>query len=415
MKNKKIILLLIILFSTQLIGSGGSVYSRYGIGDLYHSGSAYQLSLGGLGVSMSNPKYINTTNPATLSSLKNTRFGVSVLSNTSILDDGITNATYSHTQFSGFHIAFPIKETLGMGFVLGMEPYSTINYEVYNTVVTDVDDIINKEEFSGNGGLSKVYLGISYLLPGGIALGSTFNYYTGNVQYNSTYLYDGESDLVDSYFIDDFKYKGLGATFGLQSPDISELLSLTNISNFNFGLTYEIVGSLTTNNTVVARTSIGEKTVNSSEISTKLPSKLNAGFNFTVNEKYLLVFDYVYQPWSKYEQNDLTSPYLTDLTRYSLGFEYGANNKRFASFWELVRYRGGLSYEQSQYEINDERINQLGIHAGISFPLGTENTIDIGLMYGIRGTTDSNLLKENILKASFSLNFGELWFSRRDG
>ena len=46
--------------------------------------------------------------------------------------------------------------------------------------------------------------------------------------------------------------------------------------------------------------------------------------------------------------------------------------------------------------------------------LGSENSIDIGLMYGIRGTNDSNLAKENIIQASFSLNFGELWFIRRE-
>ncbi len=40
--------------------------------------------------------------------------------------------------------------------------------------------------------------------------------------------------------------------------------------------------------------------------------------------------------------------------------------------------------------------------------------MDIGLMYGIRGTKDSNLAKENIFQASFSLNFGELWFVRRE-
>ncbi len=68
----------------------------------------------------------------------------------------------------------------------------------------------------------------------------------------------------------------------------------------------------------------------------------------------------------------------------------------------------------TQYTFKGEDINQFGVHTGISFPLGFDNSIDVGLMYGIRGTTNQNLLKENIFQATFSVNFGELWFVRQD-
>ncbi len=414
MKNKNYILFTLIVIATQIYASGGgSLYSRYGIGDLYHSGSAMQLSLGGLGIVLNDNRYINTSNPATLFDIKNTRFGAGVSSNVSAIDDGSEQAIYSHVKFSGFHIAFPLKESLGMGFILGMSPYSVTNYNVINSVKSSVGDDYD-EEFVGEGGLSKVFLGISYLLPGEIAFGVTLDYYTGNVQYNSSYFYIESSDLFDSSFIEEYKYKGLGATLGFESPDLSEVLGIERISNLRLGAIYEISGAINTNKSVVVLTTLGEKKLESSEIKTKLPTKLGVGLNFTLNDKYLLVLDYLYQPWSKYEQNDLKSKYLKDLTRYSLGFEVGDQTKRFATFWELVKYRCGLSYEQSQYEINEEGINQLGIHAGISLPLGLINSIDIGLMYGVRGTTDSNLLKENIFQASFSLNFGEQWFVRRE-
>jgi hypothetical protein len=412
MKNKKYFLFALII-TTQLFASGGSLYTRYGIGDLNHSGSAIQLSLGGLGIALNDSRYINTHNPATLFDIKDTRFGAGVSSNTSFLNDGVTDATYSHVKFSGFHIAFPIKESLGMGFILGMAPYSVTNYNVINSVNSSIGDNFD-ETFEGAGGISKVFLGVSYLLPADIAFGATFDYYTGNVQYKSSYSYVDSSGLFDSYFIDEYKYKGLGVTLGLESPDLSKVFGINEITNFRLGATYEISGAINTTNSVLARTTIGDKIFKSSDIETNLPAKLGIGLNLTLSDKYLLILDYLYQPWSKYEQNNQKSEYLRDLTRYSLGFELGQQTKRFATFWELVKFRGGLSYEQSQYEIGVEGINQIGFHTGISIPLGLENSIDIGLMYGIRGTTDFNLLKENILQASFSLNFGELWFVRRE-
>jgi len=401
-----------LVFISNIYSSGGSLYTRYGIGDLYYSGTSYKLSLGGAGTSLSDEKYVNLNNPATWNSIKNVRFGTSLISNSSIIDDGIENVTYTHVRFSGFHIAFPVKESLGIGFVFGMTPYSVVNYEVINKV--SQEDIDNYDEiYEGSGGLSKLFFGVSYKLPFDISLGATFDYYTGSFKYKSSFIFE-ESTLTNSFFDTEFDYKGLGGTFGLESPDLATVFKLNNISNFRFGLTYEFSGKINTDTSLVALTTLGENEFESAKVKTDLPHKIGAGLNFTINEKYLVVLDYLYQPWSKYEQNGLKTDYLRDLSRYSIGFEYGEQVKRFASFWELIRYRGGLSFEQSQYDINGEGINQLGIHAGISLPLGLENTIDIGFMYGSRGSTDSNLLKENIFQASVSLNFGEFWFVRRD-
>ena len=413
MKNKIIILIVALTFASQNFAQGGSVYSRFGIGDLYHTNNAMQISLGGLGTSIINKLYVNTNNPASIYQINNTKFGISLNSNVSLLDDGISNATYSNVTFSGFHVAFPIKESLGIGFILGMKPYSSVQYEIDQSGSLPNTDISN-ESYKGSGGLSKVFIGFSTLLPLDLALGVTFDYYTGNIQYSATSSYVDSSGFYDSNFINEFKYKGLGATIGLESPDLAQIFNMNGISNFRLGLTYEVSGAINTDSAKVVRTTIGESTFNSSKFDTKIPFKLGAGLNFIINNKYLLVLDYLYQPWSKYEQNGLKSNSLRDLSRYSFGIEYGDQTKRFASFWELIKYRCGLSYEQSQYQINGEGINQLGIHAGFAFPLGLDNSIDIGLMYGIRGTNDSNLLKEKIIQASFSINLGEFWFIRRE-
>jgi len=278
---KKIIFIVLLLFLTNstLQATGGSLYSRYGIGDLYYSNSAMHLSLGGLGVSLLNNKYINTSNPATLFSIRNTRFGANVSSTTFQLDDGIENAVYTRVKFTGFHITFPVKESLGMGFILGMTPYSDVNYDVINS--TGIADDVIEEQFEGTGGISKVFFGLSYLLPFDIAVGATFDYYTGNVQYKSSYQYSESSELLDSYFVNDYKYKGLGATLGFESPDLAKVFQLEGITNFRIGASYEISGPMNTDTAIVVRTSIGENTYESDQFDTKIPTKLVLGLNLT--------------------------------------------------------------------------------------------------------------------------------------
>jgi hypothetical protein len=98
-----------------------------------------------------------------------------------------------------------------------------------------------------------------------------------------------------------------------------------------------------------------------------------------------------------------------------VGFEYRNADKRLKdSFWEQFDLRGGLSLEESQYRVFGENIKQLMLHFGFSFPIGNFNSIDVGLAYGFRGQTGSNLIRENIFRGTVSVSLGELWFVRQE-
>ncbi|MCB0748713.1 MAG: hypothetical protein KDC90_14730 [Ignavibacteriae bacterium] len=411
MRNKIFIVFTILMFS-ELFASGGSVYTRYGLGDLYLYNSARKLSLGGIGTAILDNEIVNLNNPATWSAMDNTKFGASMLSNFSIISDENFNASYSQVKFTGFHLGLPVQRDYGIGFVIGIIPFSTINYDVQNSYTSgQVNNY--QQDFIGSGGLSKAFFGFSYILPLDISIGATLDYYTGNAKYQTTIIYDGTSDFSNSNFTSEFKYKGLGTTLGLLTPNLASIFNSDRINNVRLGVSYEISGKLNTDSSGIATTAIGETVFEAQSFYTKMPKKLSIGLNFNF-DKLIVNLDYVNQPWSKYRQNEKPSSYLSDLNRYSIGVEFDPNSKKYGTFWELVKYRGGLSYEQSQYTIKGLKVNQVGIHTGMSFPLGLENTIDVGLMYGIRGTTENNLLKEKIFQASFTINLGELWFIRPD-
>jgi hypothetical protein len=79
---------------------------------------------------------------------------------------------------------------------------------------------------------------------------------------------------------------------------------------------------------------------------------------------------------------------------------------------ELMVWRAGLSYEQTQYIFNTTGIDQYSVFGGFTYPLGVDNTLDLGIQYGIRGSQESNILKENFVKLYLGISFGELWFMR---
>ncbi len=419
MLNKKIlysIIVVCLLFAnnSMIKANGGSIYSRYGLGDIYLENSAMKLSMGGLGTSIFSPKYINAVNPASLSALNSTLFNINLDSRLLHVSDRENSANYLDFKFQGFNIAFSIYDSLGIGFILGMSPYSLVDYEVDNGNVSKGNYTFN-ERYEGTGGLSKIYFGLSFTLPFDFSIGATFNYYTGDIQYQTANEYADSLGLYNTLFIAENKYKGLGTTLGFESPDFAKLFNLNKFSNFRIGAFYEIAGSMNTDSSIVAVTSIGSKSFNKEDFLTKIPNKLGLGLSFIYDNNLVVAADYFYQPWSKFERNGIIkSKYLSDLKRYSLGVEVGNQLKKYGSFWELVKYRCGLSYEESQYKINGEKINVMGLHAGISFPLGINNSIDLGFMYGIRGKTENNLLKENIFRISFSLNLNEMWFIRRE-
>jgi hypothetical protein len=139
---------------------------------------------------------------------------------------------------------------------------------------------------------------------------------------------------------------------------------------------------------------------------------LNLGTNLVLNNEYLLSLDYSYQPWSEYKFAGSNQPGLRDAYKISSGFEYRPDRQLGATFWEQIIWRAGVSFEQTQYEINNEGINQYSVSGGFSIPVGFENTLDIGLQYALRGTTKSNLFKENIIRLNFGISLGEVWFIR---
>jgi hypothetical protein len=413
MKYIKIILLLCIILPIELFPSGGSYYSRFGLGDFYYSFTARRMGMGELGIAALDHDYLNNLNPASWSNLRLTRFETGMIFHGTKINSSVSDVFHSQTIFSGMMIGFPISVPNGISLVAGITPYTNVSYEVAEQIDSNVVDKY-KLTYQGIGGISKVFFGLSYKLPFDISLGSSFDYYNGKVNYSTDMDFESSASYNDVTYNKEFSYHGIGFTIGMVSNNFAEMIGWEDMKELRLGFSFSSKVDLSTDTVSSSKTIIG--TINNSSLSYKsnLPLRFGAGLSVNFVDQYQVMLDYLYQPLSEYNKNGVYSQNIRDFYKVSLGLEYRKARPESQSFWEHVMLRCGLSYEQSQYTFEGEGINQTSVYAGFSMPLGYDNTIDFGFQYGKRGTLDKNLLNENIYKFSISLSIGELWFLRED-
>lgn len=398
----------------EVFPSGGSYYSRFGFGDFYYSFTARRMGLGDLGIASSEYDFLNNLNPASWSRMRLTRFETGIVYNGTGVTSNVSNVYHSQTVFTGMMVGFPISYDHGISLVSGIVPYSNINYDVKQNADSNIVDR-HTLSYQGSGGLSKIFLGLSYKLPFNFSLGSSFEYYTGKASYSTIINFDNtNTTFYDATYTKEYDYHGIGFSLGVISSNLASLVGMENLSDLRLGVTFSSSVSLATDSVSSSYTAIGTIKNGSKSIKTELPYRLGIGIATKWSDRYQVFLDYLFQPLSQFKRDDVASQYLRDMSKISLGFEYKNPRPESQSFWEQLILRSGLSYEQTQYTFNGTGINQVSVYGGVSIPLGFDNTIDLGLQYGKRGTTDNNLLNENIYKFSITLSIGELWFVRQE-
>ena len=405
----------VLLFTSQIgvFAQSSSSYSRIGIGDLVHTYSARRLAIGGLGVAVSDKDNISAINPAGWNSLEFARVDFGFTYRANFLQSSSQSAYYGRGDFNGFTFGIPVSQTYGVGAAIGLIPVSNVSYTVsQNSVLnTATSSEIYNTSYDGQGGISRAFIGSSYRLPFGLNVGATFDYYFGNIKYTSKTNFLNSSNTNAAYS-KTVRPQGLGTSIGLISPDISGLFNSEKISDARLGFAMKYISNLKTDTIMTSSSSAGTDTLGEGAVHTKIPIRINAGLSFKLNKNYQFSLDYLYQPMKDYTFNGLNSPNLRNTFKISTGFEYSKSDRLGLSFWEQFAWRAGLSYEQTQYIINNQGINQYSISGGFSMPLGFGNSLDVGIQYGIRGTTNSNLYRENNIKLDVSISLGEIWFIR---
>ena len=411
---KKIIsaVLLSLLFSFVVSAQSGSVYTRYGIGDMDYTYSARSLGIGHTGTAQMNRDYVEILNPASWTALNFTRIEFSLVLNGVLLKDANKSTYLTDADFKGFTFAFPISRKYGIGFASGLIPYSRISYEIIqkNKAVAPVTSDYTTT-YEGSGGLTRLFLGSTFRTSFDWTIGATLEYYFGTLKYDSKVDFDNPKFKSTNYELI-YRPTGFGTTVGLISQDLSGLFNSETISNLRLGVSVNFISNLTTDTSLVTDPNTRVDTISSGNTTLKVPVRVSAGLSMVLADEYNINLDYLYQPWTDFRIGSKHFNELRDVHKISAGFEYYPKRSLKSSFLEQIVWRAGLSYELSQYNINSTGINQYSVFGGFSIPLGVGNSFDLGLEYSYRGTTEANLIRENFFRINIGISFGELWFVR---
>ena len=414
---KKLIVPVFLFFTLISFAQQGtsSPYSFYGIGDVKFKGTAENRAMGGLTI-FSDSIHLNFQNPASYSNLKLTTFSLGGTYLTTDLSTNNQSEKARRTAVDYLAVGLPLGK-FGVGF--GLMPYSSVGYNIQSNIAATATNPEEIKQYSGTGGINKVFFGVGYALTKKLSVGVDYSYNFGKIQ---TYSFR---------FIE-------GIQYGTREKNLSDITGGTLTAGLNFNtpinkklngfasVTYSPDSKLSSLNSrniaTIQYSSSGAEIlvepldVDVANTNLTIPSKLAVGFGLGQNKKWMLGTEITFQKSSSMGNrfNDINNVNYENSTRFALGGFYIPNYNTFSKYYEKIIYRGGVRYENTGLIINNTSVKDYAVTAGIGLPImGVFSNINVGLEYGQRGTTSANLVQENYTNISIGFSLNDKWFQKR--
>lgn len=374
--------------------------SRFGYGDLNANLPNAYRAMGGVGIGMRSNKVINPAQPASYTACDSMTFMFDIAGSLLYTSYGDVNGVNSRMNgnLEYLTVQFPLwRQHIAMS--AGVTPYSAVGYK-FALADSINSDYYYLKSYSGSGGFTQVYAGLSFNICDWVALGVNAYYMFGSVTQNRNLTFtDASLDSVSQ--VDNLTANSLRLRYGVQLFHTfgKHSISLGAIYEHKQAfsrMTYEQIEN-TTNDTV--STMYG---------GFEMPMTYSLGLSYDYANRFLLGLDYQYQDWANAsyfgENNGLNSRH-----RWAMGIEY-RNNPESRKYIDRIMWRAGVNYTTSYTSNYDHP--ELGVTVGVGFPLKTSGTvINTTLEYGRRGNV--NILNENYLRFVVSASICEHWFFKR--
>ena len=407
-------------------------YSIFGVGDLATPGTAYNKSMGGVGIANRNNAYINITNPAAITARDSLAFmaDFSLYGENKLFEQGDINSVNNTFNINDCVISFPIYRSSAV--MLGITPYSGTGYS-YNYKYSD-PAIIGR---TGNINYSATGQGAIYQLFGAAAvtfwkrlsLGAEAIYYFGETEknYYGTFS-DASYNGVKNGF--DLQLHSLSGKFGVQyEQPVGDNGRLTLGATYTMGT--DLKGTVEefsfSSGTAVSDTlkySIDTLANNPGRVS--LAGEIGVGVCYRHSDKWMIEFDYTRSDWrgtgldkmggfmGNKVSSSSTSVFSTTVSQaFRLGFEIIPNRNDIRYYLKTVTYRGGAYYKNEYYLLDGQQIYSMGITLGATLPVFQgHNGLSLGVDIGQRGTLSANLIRERYINFSVGINIFDIWFRK---
>jgi long-subunit fatty acid transport protein len=414
---KKLIVPVFLFFTVISFAQQGtsSPYSFYGIGDVKFKGTAENRAMGGLTI-YSDSIHLNFQNPASYTNLKLTTFSLGGTYLTTDLETNSQSEKARRTAIDYLAVGLPLGK-LGVGF--GLMPYSSVGYNIQSNIAATTTDSEEIRQFSGTGGINKVFFGVGYALTKKWSIGLDYSYNFGKIQTYSFLFKEGLQYGSREKNLSDITGSTLnaGVTYNTQiNKKLNGFASLTYSPDSKLSLSNSRNIATIQYSSTGAEILVQPLDVDVDNTNLTVPSKLAVGFGVGQNKKWMLGTEITFQKTSNMGNrfNDINNVNYENSTRISVGGFYIPNYNSFSKYYEKINYRGGLRYENTGLIINNTPIKDYAVTVGFGLPLiGVFSNVNIGFEYGQRGTTSANLVQENYTNITIGFSLNDKWFQKR--
>ena len=278
--------------SAQEAYGGYSPYSIFGVGDLAVQGSAYNKSMGGVGIAGRNNRYLNIMNPAAVTARDSLSFmaSFSMNVNNKIFRQGDALSANNVVNVNDVVISFPIQRASAM--MLGIVPYSNTGFE-FGGRYTDPDlvgtagDIFYSAD--GIGSMYKLFAAAGVTFLKRISLGAELDYYFGNITKSFTTSFsDSSYSSISNKNV--LQLNGIGGR-----DDVSMVVGATYTTGAKLRGYYEngrmSVGSVTTDTLSYRNDTLGITK------HAALAGEIGVGISLKKANKWLVEFNYTRSDW----------------------------------------------------------------------------------------------------------------------
>lgn len=401
---KKVILSACLLISFVSFAQQGtaSPYSFFGIGDVRFKGTLENRSMAGVAVEQ-DTIHLNLDNPASYASLIQTTFTVGGTFATSNLKTSSKSEKAQRSTFDYLALGIPMGR---FGASFGLIPVSSVGYKIRED--NSATEGATSTQLDGKGGVNKVYFGLGYKIMKNWNVGVDAQYNFGKI---TTTSIEGITGVQNSTAeVNSSELSGVAFSFAtMYQQKIDKKISIFS------SLSYSFASNLNSDNTrVISVQGDSDPYVYpASTTKLKLPNKLSIGLGVGEARKWLVGANMTFQGDGQLANyyNTMSNVRYESYSKYALGGYYLPNYASFTSYMSRITYRAGLKYEKIGLIVNNESIKDVGMTLGAGIPVpGTFSNVNLGIEFGKRGTTASDLVQENYVNFSLSFSFNDKWF-----
>ena len=403
-----------------------SPYSIYGIGDISQEGSAFNKSMGGVGLATRNRRFINYMNPAAVTARDSLSFmaDFGLQQSNKVYRQGDLRSAHNTFNIYNFVMSFPIYRS--SAFMVGITPFSDVGYD-FSSIETDQNIIGQTGNISydsyGTGSVYQVFAGAGVTFWKRLSIGAEAIYYFGNIDKVTNMDYSNSSyRSVNSG--SDLMVRGTTGKFGLQyeqklGGDVSMIIGATyrlSTSLKGTALNYRYANQDSVTDTLKYQENDLRKA------GLKFADELGVGISVKGGEKWTAEFNYLRSDWRNsgfdsaggFSVKSDTETFTSTVSQsFRAGFEIVPNRNDIRYYLRKCAYRAGVYYDQSYYKLNGNSVNSMGITLGVTLPVfRLYNGLTLGVDLGQRASTRNNMIRERYATFMVGFNIHDIWFQK---